>query len=63
MTILDKDPDDLDAGVAPFHHLLADAQKNTVMRGVHAGGDLTLMTLPPYLALDPRELIVPPSAV
>lgn len=63
VTILDKDPANLDSGVAPFHHLLDPAQKNTVMRGVHAGGDLTLMTLPPYLALDPRELIVPPSAV
>ena len=33
------------------------------MRGYDAGGDFTLMTAPPYLALHPDQLIVPPSAV
>lgn len=62
-TILDKDPANQDASVQPFHRVLGAGETNTVMRGYNAGGDLTLMTVPPYLALDPRELIVPPSAV
>jgi hypothetical protein len=62
-TILDKDPQNLDSTVEPFHHVLTAAQKDTVMRGFNAGGDLTLMTVPPYLALHPDELIVPPSAL
>ena len=61
--ILDKDPQNLDSTVEPFHHVLAAAQKDTVMRGFNAGSDLILMTVPPYLALHPDELIVPPSAV
>jgi hypothetical protein len=62
-TILDKDPLNLDSTVQPFDHDLTATQKDTVMRGINAGGDLTLMTVPPYLALHPDELIVPPSAV
>ena len=62
-TILDKDTQNQDSSVQPFDHDPDAAQKNTVMRGVNAGGDLTLMTVPPYLALHPDELIVPPSAV
>ena len=62
-TILDKDTLDQDITLEPFDHELTLDQKNTVMRGVNAGGDLTLMTVPPYLALHPDELIVPPSAL
>ena len=61
-TILDKDPLNLDSALQPFHHVLTSGQQNTVMRGANAGGDLTLMTVPPYVALHPDELIVPPSA-
>lgn len=62
-TIVDKDPADLDSTVQPFDHDLDAAQVNTIMRAVNGGGDFTLMTVPPYLALHPAELIVPPSAV
>ena len=61
--ILDKDIDDLDTTLQPFDHELDAAQKNTVLRGVNAGGDFTLMTVPPYVALHPDELIVPVGAV
>ncbi|MDJ0945626.1 MAG: hypothetical protein QNJ30_19330 [Kiloniellales bacterium] len=63
-TILDKDPNDQNSDLEAFHlRTLTANQLDTVMRGVNVGGDLTLMTLPPYLALHPDELIVPPSAV
>ena len=59
--ILDKDPQNLDTSLVPFHHVLDEAQKDTVMRGANAGGDFTLMTVPPYLALHPDEIVVPSS--
>ena len=61
--ILDKDTQNKDATLASFHHPLTADQQNTVMRAANAGGDFTLMTVPPYLALDPRELVVPPGAI
>ncbi len=62
-TILDKDPQNQDTTVQPFHHVLTSAQQNTVMRGANAGSDFTLMTVPPYLALHPDELIIPSRVV
>ena len=62
-TILDKDVQNQDTTLQPFQLELDPVQTDTVMRGVNAGGDFTLMTVPPYLALHPEELIVPPSAV
>ncbi len=60
-TILDKDTQNLDSSLQPFQHALDVSQTDTIMRGANAGGDLTLMTIPPYLALHPDELIVPVS--
>lgn len=42
-----------------FDYNLSAGEKDTVMRGSNIGQNLTLMTVPPYMAWHPDELIVP----